>query len=88
MRNIRHRWEGSPEHHNFVDMSLNTIIINLAKNPESRANFRELTIVLSRVDACTPNTADVERLISADNRSKAIVCDDEESGGTNKNFDF
>lgn len=51
-------------------MNINEIILKLSKADESRTNFRELIIVLARIAACSPHSADVERCISANNRLK------------------
>lgn len=51
--------------------NLNEIIIQLAKTTESRELYKELIIVLARVAALTPQSADVERCISANNILKA-----------------
>lgn len=52
------------------DLGLSEIIIKLSKTAESREKFREIIIVLSRIAACTPHSADVERCISSNNRLK------------------
>lgn len=52
------------------DLSLSEIIVKLAKTSESRNNYRELITVLARIAACCPNSADVERCISSNNRLK------------------
>lgn len=52
------------------DMSLNEIIVKLCKTAESRDTNKELITVLARIAACTPHSADVERMISANNRLK------------------
>lgn len=49
------------------DMTLNEKCLKLSKTPESRQNYAELIIVLDRIKACTPRSADVEHLISANN---------------------
>lgn len=56
---------GNLETHN--DLSINEMILKLSKSDESRTNFKELITVLSRIAACTPHSADVERCISANN---------------------
>lgn len=45
--------------------SLNEVITHLAKTDGSRELYKELLIVLARIAACTPHSADVERCISA-----------------------
>lgn len=52
------------------DMSVGEIILKLSKTEESRNTYKELIIVLARIEACTPHSSDVERLISANNRLK------------------
>lgn len=49
------------------EKSLNEIIVYLSKTEASRESYKELIIVLARIAACTPHSADVERCISADN---------------------
>lgn len=51
------------------ELPLHKIVQHLA-SPEQFAHFRELAIVLARVLACTPHSADVERCISANNLLK------------------
>lgn len=52
---------------NIRDSGLNGSIVQLSKNEESRAQFKELIDVLARINACTPHSSDVERCISANN---------------------
>lgn len=49
------------------EKSLNEIIAHLSKTDASRELYKELIIVLARIAACTPHSADVERCISANN---------------------
>lgn len=51
-------------------MSLNDFIKRLTKSEEVFCNYKELVIVLARINACTPNSADVERCISSNNLMK------------------
>lgn len=46
------------------DTGLKEIIAKLTKNSASRESYSELIVVLSRIAACTPHSADVERCIS------------------------
>lgn len=59
-----------PEMRDFKELSLNAIILKLAKTDESRDQYKEMITVLARIAACTPHSADVERCISANNRLK------------------
>lgn len=52
------------------DLNLNQIILKLCKTSESRDTYNELITVFARIAACTPHSADVERVISANNRLK------------------
>lgn len=54
----------------FKDMSLNEIILKLSKNENSQEAYKELITVLARIVACTPHSADVERMIQANKRLK------------------
>lgn len=55
------------DENDFKDLSLNEVLRILSKS-ECRDNYKELAIVLARINACTPHSADVERCISANNR--------------------
>lgn len=55
----------------FKDLSVNEIVVKLSKSAESRDNFKEIITVLSRIAACTPHSADVERCISLNNVLKS-----------------
>lgn len=50
--------------------NLSEIIMHLSKSDESREFYHELIIVLARIAACTPHSADVERCISTNNLLK------------------
>lgn len=52
------------------DKSLSEIIAQLSKTDSSREIYKELIIVLARIYACTPHSADVERCMSANNLLK------------------
>lgn len=55
----------------YENVSLTKFIIQkLTVTAESRNQFNELITVLSRISACTPHSADVERCISGNNRLK------------------
>lgn len=54
----------------YRDLGLNASILQLSKFKESRKNVEELIMVLSRINACTPHSSDVERCISANNNLK------------------
>lgn len=51
----------------YSELSLSEAILKLCKTAESRKNYKELAIVLARIAACTPHSADVERCISSNN---------------------
>lgn len=60
---------GDPKIHD--GLSLTEMIAKLCDGDEGKRNFKELIIVLARIAACTPHSADVERTISADHRLKS-----------------
>lgn len=73
LANLSHQFEEillDLESSRFDEMNLSEILLRLRKTHESRANFKEVSIVLARIAACTPNSADVERSISKDNLLK------------------
>ena len=45
-------------------------IINTLKKPENMSRFESIKTILARLYACTPQSADVDRLIKANNLSK------------------
>lgn len=49
------------------EKSLNEVICHLSQTDASRESYKELRILLARIAACTPHSADVERCISANN---------------------
>lgn len=49
---------------------LDGIIKILVKDSKNLANYKEVAIIFARIQACTPHSSDVERSISANNRSK------------------
>ena len=49
---------------------LHEIIKTLAKDSTNSKNYKEVLTILTRIQACTPHSADVERSISANNRIK------------------
>lgn len=51
-------------------MGVKDIISRLSKTAESRSTYKELITVFARIAAATPHSADVERLISANNLLK------------------
>lgn len=52
------------------DMGLKNIISKLSKTADSRNAYEELITVFARISAATSHSADVENLISANNRLK------------------
>lgn len=56
----------------IANLSLHKVVENLA-SPERLTHFREIAIVLARIVACTPHSADVERSISANNLLKTNI---------------
>lgn len=61
----------SAHSHMCGNLSLSEIIQKLCRTAESKQNFKELITVLARIAAATPQSADVERSISADHRLKS-----------------
>lgn len=55
--------EISDNHDIVKDLSLNEILVKLAKTTESRKSYWELIVALARISASTPHSADVERCI-------------------------
>lgn len=60
----------SDENSVMKNISLNQIMSKLCNTDESRTTYNELITVFARIAACTPHSADVERLISANNLLK------------------
>lgn len=54
----------------FEGLGLNEVIKKLTVTAESRKQYKELITVFSRISACTPHSADIERCISGNNRLK------------------
>lgn len=49
------------------DMTLKQKNLHLSKTIESQNTYKELITVFCRIYACTPHSADVERMISGNN---------------------
>lgn len=56
--------------HTMSDMTLKQKTVHLSKTIESQNTYKELITVFCRIIACTPHSADVERMISANNLLK------------------
>lgn len=60
----------SPQIETYRKLSLRNLILLLSKSTDVSTTYKELIIVLSRIYAATPHSADVERCISASNLLK------------------
>lgn len=54
-----------------LETTLSQTIGTLLRNEHLRSQFKNIIIVLSRMEICTPHSADVERCISSDNLLKS-----------------
>lgn len=55
----------------YENLSLTQLIAKLCKTVGNRIFFKDIITLLSRITACTPHSADVERTISASHRLKS-----------------